>query len=310
MSNATATSYKKIKDLNRAEFIAPGTPLCAGCGGLEGLRLAMKVLGENVLTANAAGCFTLLSVYPFTPLQGSWLYTTMASPVPALQGVRDALDIRLQNGLAKEEDLQLMVVAGDGSTYDMGLSATSAAVQRGLDFIYFCYDNEGYGNTGFQLSGASPFGCATQTTPSTDAHPAGQELDKKDLFEIWKAHRPAYLATVSPREPMDLSNKFARAKTMKGPRLFICLATCPTGWGFDPKDSLVMAKLAVDTGIFPLKEYIDGKVVHTRRPRKRVPVEKFLERQKRFRHLFTPEKREDLIARIQSNVDQYWERYE
>jgi len=306
----TATTYKKIKDLNRDELIAPGTPLCAGCGGLEGLRLAMKVLGEKVLTVNAAGCFTLLSVYPFTPLRGSWLYTTMASPVPAAQGVRDALDIRLQNGMAKEEDLQLMVVAGDGSTYDMGLSATSAAVHRGLDFIYFCYDNEGYGNTGFQLSGASPFGSATQTAPSTDDHPAGQELDKKDLFEIWKAHRPAYLATVSPREPMDLSNKFAKAKAMKGPRLFICLATCPTGWGFDPKDSLVMAKLAVDTGIFPLKEYIDGKVVHTRRPRKRVPVEKFLERQKRFRHLFVPEKRADLIARIQSNVDQYWGRYE
>lgn len=303
--------HKKIQDLHPEEAIAPGSALCAGCGGLEGIRLALKELGENVLIANAAGCFTLLSVFPFTPFKGSWLYTTMAAPVPAAQGVRDALDIRREAGrLAEEDDFQVMVVAGDGSSADMGLAPTSAAIHRRLDFFYFCYDNEAYGNTGFQLSAASPYGSATQTAPATAGHPAGAELGKKDLFEIWKAQNPPYIATVSPREPIDLSNKFARAKSLHGARLFLCLSPCPTGWGFDPRETHLIAKLAVDTGIFPLKEYIDGQVVHTRVPKKRVPVENYLERQKRFRHLFQPKRQDEIIAKIQQGVDSYWARYE
>lgn len=304
-------AYRKIKELDVEEHVAPGSPLCAGCGGLEGLRLAEKVLGDNVVYSNAAGCFTLMSIYPFNPLKGSWLYTTMSAPAATSQGIRDALDIRKQKyGLPENEDLQVMVIAGDGSTFDMGLSPTSAAIHRGLDFIYFCYDNQGYGNTGFQLSAASPFGSATQTAPPTPLHPAGSEQEPKDLFEIWKAHKPVYLATVTPREPVDLANKFAKAKKLHGPRLFICLAPCPTGWGFDPSQMHRVAKLAVDTGIFPVKEYFEGKVVHTRVPRKRLPVEKFLETQKRFRHLFEPERRDDIIAHIQNRVDAYWANYE
>ncbi|MEK9629463.1 MAG: thiamine pyrophosphate-dependent enzyme [Nitrospinota bacterium] len=303
--------HKKLKDLHPEEAITPGTGLCAGCGGLEGLRLALKELGEKVLICNAAGCFTLLSVYPFTPLKGSWLYTTMGAPSPAAQGVRDALDIRLHHrGLPEDENLLVMAVAGDGSSNDIGLGATSAALHRKLDFIYFCYDNEAYGNTGFQLSAASPYGSATQTSPTTETHPAGAEFFKKNLFEIWKAQDPTYIATVSPREPIDLSNKFAKAKHLSGPRLFICMSPCPTGWGFDPKDTDAIAKLAVDTGMFPIKEYFEGKVVHTKTPKRRLPVEKFLQRQKRFQHLFEPQKREDIIERIQEHVDSYWSRYE
>ena len=308
---ASVNPYKKIKDLHPKEAIAPGTGLCAGCGGLEGLRLALKELGEDVLICNAAGCFTLLSVYPFTPLKSSWLYTTMGAPVPAAQGVRDALDIRMQHrGLPEKENLMVMTVAGDGSSNDIGLGATSAALHRKLDFIYFCYDNEAYGNTGFQLSAASPYGSATQTAPITEIHPAGTDFFKKDLFEIWRAQQPTYIATVSPREPIDLSNKFNKAKTMSGPRMFICMSPCPTGWGFDPKESNLIAKLAVDTGMFPIKEYFEGKVIHTKCPKRRLPVEKFLERQKRFQHLFEPERRDDIIAQIQKHVDEYWSRYE
>ncbi|MBI5428321.1 MAG: pyruvate synthase [Nitrospinae bacterium] len=311
MTAIPGRTFKKVKELSPAEWIAPGSPLCAGCGGLEGLRIAEKVLGENVIYVNAAGCLTLLSVFPFSPLRGSWLYTTMSAPAAASQGIRDALDVRMgKHGLPKSEDLQVVVVAGDGSTCDIGLSANSAAIHRGLDFIYFCYDNGGYGNTGFQWSPSSPYGSSTQTTPSVAAHPAGSEMKPKDLFEIWRAHDPVYLATVSPREPIDLSNKFAKAKALKGPRLFICMAACPTGWGFDPKDTNVVARLAVETGIFPLKEYAEGKVVHTKMPRKRLPVEKFLETQKRFRHLFAPERRDDIIAEIQKDVDSYWRLYE
>ena len=235
----------------------------------------------------------------------------MGAPVPAAQGVRDALDIRLQHReLPNKEDLLVMTVAGDGSSNDIGLGATSAALHRKLNFIYFRYDNEAYGNTGFQLSAASPYGSATQTAPTTEFHPAGTEFFKKDLFEIWKAQKPTYIATVSPREPIDLSNKFAKAKTMSGPRMFICMSPCPTGWGFDPKESDLIAKLAVDTGMFPIKEYFEGQVTHTKLPQRRLPVEKFLQRQKRFRHLFEPERRDDIIENIQKHVDEYWSHYE
>ncbi len=305
------THYKKIKDLHHEEAVAPGTGLCAGCGGLEGLRLGLKELGNDVLICNAAGCFTLLSVYPFTPLKGSWLYTTMGGPVPAAQGVRDALDIQLsRKTLTEDDNLSIVVVAGDGSSNDIGLGATSAALHRKLDFIYFCYDNEAYGNTGFQLSASSPYGSSTQTTPSVKFHPVGAELNKKNLFDIWRAQEPTYIATVSPREPIDLSNKFAKAKNLVGPRMFICMSPCPTGWGFNPKDTQLIAKLAVDTGIFPIKEYFEGKVIHTKQPRRRLPVEKFLETQKRFSHLFEPERKSDVIEQIQKTVDKYWEPYE
>ncbi|RPI80923.1 MAG: pyruvate synthase, partial [Planctomycetaceae bacterium] len=174
--------YKSPKDLPREEALTPGSPLCAGCGGLTALRLIHKVLGEDVVIVNAAGCMTLLATYPFTPVKSSWLYTTMASAPAGAQGVRDALDILQQTGrLPAEANRKVLVLAGDGSTYGMGLSATSAAIERGLDFWYLCYDNEAYGNTGFQLSGASPEGSHTST--SLDEH----TQHKKDIFGIWLA---------------------------------------------------------------------------------------------------------------------------
>src|SRR5579872_4475539 len=194
--------YKSPKDLPAEEYLTGGSPLCAGCGGLTTLRLMHKILGENVVIVNAAGCMTLLATYPFTPLKSSWLYTTMASAAAGAQGVRDALDILAAQGrLAPADDLKVLVLAGDGSTYDMGLSPTSAAIHRGLDFWYLCYDNEAYGNTGFQLSSASPESSRTSTT--TDL--ARQR--KKDIFEIWLAHHPPYVASVSAHESVDLAEK-------------------------------------------------------------------------------------------------------
>ena len=216
--------YKSPKDLPREEFITPGSPMCAGCGGLTTLRLFHKVLGENVVIVNAAGCMTLLAAYPYTPLRSSWLYTTMASASAGAQGIRDALDVLIATGhLAEEDDLKVVVLAGDGSTYDMGLSATSGAIHRGLDFWYLCYDNEAYGHTGFQLSSGSPLGSWTATTR------AGSQRTKKDIFEIWRAHCPPYVATVSSHEPVELAEKVDRALKLRGPKLFLSLAVCPTG---------------------------------------------------------------------------------
>jgi len=180
-----------LKELPRGELLAPGSPLCAGCGGLLALRLLLKALDGNVVVVNAAGCLTLLAVYPFTPLRCSWLYTTMGSAAAGAQGIRDALDVLITKGrLPATEDLHVVVVAGDGSTLDIGLSSLSGAIHRGLDFYYLCYDNEAYGNTGFQMSSASPFGSQTATSPPAEAQPAGTMLQKKNIFEIWRAHCP------------------------------------------------------------------------------------------------------------------------
>jgi pyruvate ferredoxin oxidoreductase beta subunit len=301
------TVFKRLKDLPSTHLLGTGTPMCAGCGGLQALHQIYDVLGERTLFTNAAGCMTLLSVYPFTPFRGSWLYTAMASAAAGAQGVRDALDILLaKNEIPSEEDLETVVLTGDGSAYGMGLSATSGAIDRGLDFIYICYDNEGYGNTGQQYSEATPHAART----STSSGPEGYFGYKKDLFGIWAAHRPTYVATVIGAEPLDLARKIEKAKSLKGPRLILALAPCPTGWDFAPRETQSVGHLAVRTGIWPLKEYQDGRVVHTKVPRQRAPVEEYLSIQGRFRHLFEPEHRDDLIAGIQARVDRYWEAVE
>jgi pyruvate ferredoxin oxidoreductase beta subunit len=295
---------KRMKDLPSTHLLGSGTPMCSGCGGLEALHQIYDVLGEKTIFVNAAGCMTLLSVYPFTPFRGSWLYTAMASAPAGAQGVRDALDIQLAQGrLAPEDDLEVVVLTGDGSAYGMGLSATSGAMDRDLDFIYVCYDNEGYGNTGQQYSSATPHAAATATSRGNRGYPGY----KKDLFAIWAAHRPAYVATVIGSEPLDLARKIEKARGMRGPRMIIALAPCPTGWDYDPKDSVEIGRLAVKTGVWPLREYVDGQVVHTRVPRDRPPVEEYLRLQGRFDHLFRPEQDSAVIADIQARVDSYWE---
>jgi pyruvate ferredoxin oxidoreductase beta subunit len=295
---------ERMKDLPSTHLLGSGTALCAGCGGLQALKEAYDILGGKTVFVNAAGCMTLSSVYPFTPFRGSWLYTAMASAPAGAQGVRDALDILKETGRLKpEDDMDVVVLTGDGAANGMGLSATSGAIDRGLDFLYLCYDNEGYGNTGQQTSAATPHAART----ATDAVAAGFPGFKKDLFAVWAANRPAYVATVVGAEPLDLAKKFEKCRDIRGPKLVIALAPCPVGWGFDPAQTVEIGRLAVRTGIWPLKEYADGRVVHTHRLSSRPPVEDYLRLQDRFRHLFEPERNDDLIDEIQRRVDSYWE---
>lgn len=303
MSQAPVSSYRRIKDLPSTHLLGTGTAMCAGCGGLEVLHEIYDIIGEKSIFVNAAGCMTLLSVYPFTPFRGSWLYTAMASAPAGAQGVRDALDIlKAKKQITDDEDLQVVVLTGDGSAYGMGLSATSGAMERDLDFLYICYDNEGYGNTGQQYSGATPHAAKT----STSKGPRGFSGFKKDLFSIWAAHQPAYVATVIGAEPLDLAKKIEKAMSMKGPRMIIALSPCPTGWDYDPKETVNIGKLAVKTGVWPLKEYIDGKVVHTKIPKQRKPVEEYLSLQGRYKHLFEPHRDEQMLKIIQDKIDRYW----
>jgi len=305
MSEQAITVYKRMKDLPSTHILGAGTPMCAGCGGLQAIHEVYDVLGKNTIFVNAAGCMSLLAIYPFTPFSGSWLYASMGSAPAGAQGVRDALDILLAKKRIKpKEDLEVVVLTGDGAANGIGMSSTSGAMERGLDFIYLCYDNEGYGNTGQQTSAATPHGAKT----STSTGPKGFGGFKKDLFTIWAAHRPAYVATVIGAEPLDLARKIEKAKSMKGPRMIIALSPCPTGWDFDPMESVEIGKLAVKTGIWPLKEYENGMVTHTKVPRERLPVEEYLKKQGRFKHLFKPRRNKKLIDEIQARVDAYWEK--
>ena len=299
----TETRFARMKDLPSTHLLGAGSAMCSGCGGLQTVHQIYDILGDKTVFINAAGCMTLLTIYPFTPFRGSWLYTAMGSAPAGAQGVRDALDILLEKKrLAPDEDLTAVVLTGDGSAYGMGLSATSAAIDRHLDFLYLCYDNEGYGNTGQQFSGATPHGAGTATSTG----PTGYPGYKKDLFSLWAANKPAYVATVIGAEPLDLARKIEQAGKLKGPRLIIALSPCPTGWGFDPKETVEVGKLAIKTGVWPLKEYINGKVTHTKIPRERLLVEAYLKTQGRFAHLFSPVRNDELIDEIQQRVDDYW----
>jgi pyruvate ferredoxin oxidoreductase beta subunit len=303
---AAGTRFRRMDDLPSTHLLGAGTAMCAGCGGLQAVQGIYDVLGERTVFVNAAGCMTLLSVYPFTPFRGSWIYTAMACAPAAAQGVRDALDLLVaKRRLPPEEDLDVVVLAGDGASYGMGLSSTSSAIDRGLDFVYICYDNEGYGNTGQQTSAATPHAART----ATDAGAGGFAGAKKDLFSIWVANRPSYVATAIGSEPLDLARKVEKARSLRGPRLLLVLAPCPTGWGFEPGEMAEIGRLAVATGIWPLKEWEReaGRIVHTKVRRPRRPVEEYLRRQGRFRHLFEPARDGRRLAEIQAAVDAYWQ---
>ncbi len=299
------TMIKKLTDLTPERVLGSGNPMCAGCGAMSAIHHIYDILGEKTVFVNAAGCMTLLSIYPYTPFPGSWLYTAMASASAGAQGIRDALDVRLRRGkMEKGDDLTVVVLTGDGSAGGIGLSATANAVDRGLDFICICYDNEGYGNTGHQASGATPLGARTATSKGA----GGYAGSKRDLFSVWTAHKPTYAATVTAAEPLDLAKKVEKARGLSGPRMLITLAPCPSGWGTAPADSVKLGKLAVKTGLWPLKEYVGGKVVYTKIPRKRSPVKEYLELQGRFAHLFSKDNPhgERILEEIERSVEDYW----
>ncbi|MDE1857550.1 MAG: pyruvate synthase [Thaumarchaeota archaeon] len=304
---STATRFRTLKDMPKEDYLSAGNTMCAGCGGILAVRIFHKVLGPNVAWVNAAGCMTIAMSYPLSPLKSNWIYTAFASAPAGAQGVRDALDVLVAKGkLPVSEDMKVVVVTGDGAAYGIGFQSTAGAIDRHLDFYYLCYDNEAYGNTGFQMSSSTPYGSASKTTPPTAANPIGNTHKKMDLFEVWRAQGAPYVATLSNSHGVDFLKKVEKGGTVKGPKLYIDFAACPTGWGYDPKDSIELEKLAVQTGVWPLKEAVDGVVKHTLVPRSLLPVKEYLKRQERFSHLFEPAEMTDVIRTIQSSVNAYW----
>lgn len=288
-----------IKELSKEEYLLKGHIACAGCGLAISLRLLFKALGNKVILVVPACCSSVIpGPYPFTsfavPVQNILFEATGATASGVVAALRRR-DIK---------DVTVVGWAGDGGTFDIGIQALSGAAERETDFIYICYDNEAYGNTGVQRSGATPYGAWTTTTPT------GKKERKKDMPFIMVAHRIPYVATACPSYPIDFIKKIRKAKEIKGTKFIHILAPCPTGWRYDTSKTVEIGRLAVRTGVWVLFEIENGKFkLNPPSNRlidkaKRKPVKKYLTLQGRFRKLT-----EDDIEKIQRWVDEGWERY-
>jgi len=283
----------------KEEYILSGNASCAGCSATLSIRLAVKALGKKTILVVPACCTSVIQgVFPLTSLNIPVLNIPFASAGAAASGVVSGL--RAQG----TEDITVVAWAGDGGTVDIGIQALSGAAERGTNFIYVCYDNEAYGNTGMQRSGATPLGAWTTTTPT------GKKEPKKNMPLIMAAHKIPYIATLSPSYPTDFIEKFQKAKATKGTKYLHILVPCPPGWRTDPEMSVELGRLAVQTGVWALFE-IENSVFSLSVPSKplleksrRKPVQSYLEKQGRFRHLT-----EQAVSQIQLGVDEGWEYY-
>lgn len=286
--------------INKEEYMLPGNRSCQGCGLSLAYRYALKALRENTILTVPASCLTVLhGLYPTTSVTIPCLNCTFASTAASAAG--------LVAGLAAtgRADTTVVAFAGDGGTYDIGIQALSGAAERGTDFIFVCYDNEGYMNTGTQRSSATPMGAITTTTPILT-----KEQNKKDMLKIMEAHDIAYIATTSPAYPIDLYDKFVKAKRIKGTRYMQIHVPCPPGWGYPPRDTVKMARLAIETGVFVLFEMENGKFRFTGRSKSlaekgnRLPLINYIERQDRFKKIS-----EEQLHSMQKLIDNKWNEY-
>jgi len=287
--------------INAKEYILPGTRACQGCGLSLAYRYALKALRENTIVTLPASCLCVLhGIYPSTPVMIPCLNNSFASTAASASGLVAGLQAM------NRTDITVMAIAGDGGTFDMGIQSLSGAAERGTDFIYVCYDNEGYMNTGTQRSSATPLGALTTTTPI-----ATKQQHKKDFIKIMEAHDIAYLATASPSYPIDLYDKFVKAKKIRGTRYIHLYVPCPPGWAYPPKDTVKMGRLAVETGVSPLFEIENGRFRFTGRSKSmaekgnRLPVINYLEKQGRFRKMNIEQ-----LHQMQRWVDGKWQEYQ
>jgi pyruvate ferredoxin oxidoreductase beta subunit len=289
-----------ILDLPEPEYIMPGTRTCAGCGLPIAYRYILKALGPKTIVTLPACCLTILhGIYPKTPVAVNAVNNTFASTAASASGLVAGLK---DTG---RDDFTVLAMAGDGGTFDMGIQALSGAAERGTDFIYVCYDNEAYMNTGSQRSSATPSGAVTTTTPVVP-----KEQPKKDFIQIMEAHHPAYLATVSSSYPGDLYNKFVKAKSIKGTRFIHLAIPCPAGWGYPTKDTIKIGRLAVETAVVILYEVengafqLTGKSLNMARSGRKRPVDEYLKLQGRFKRM-SPEQ----LQEFQQAIDRRWARF-
>jgi len=292
-----------IKNMPRQEFFASGHRGCVGCCLALAVRLVAKALGPNIVVVNATGCLEIISsCYPETAWEIPWIHTLFENTAAVASGIEAAFKAMKRKGLyPADKPVKVVAMAGDGGTADIGLQALSGALERGHEFIYICYDNEAYMNTGVQRSGATPFGASTTTSPAGKVS-IGQRTWKKNIPEIVAAHHIPYVATANPSYPFDLMNKVSKAYDVKGPAYIHVFAGCPTGWRSPSDTPIELGKLATQTGVFPLYEVEDGKWTMKVEPQLKPVAEYLKANQGRYRHLT-----EDAIGLIQIRVNQEYE---
>lgn len=280
--------------LPKQELMEPGNTACHGCGATMSMRYVLKALGKDTVVSVPASCWAVIpGAMPNRTLDVPMVYTPFAATGASISGLREALDLQ------GKEDYNVVGFAGDGGTSDIGLQSLSGAMERGHNVFYIMYDNEAYMNTGVQRSGSTPYGAQTTTTPiGKDRNFKKQK--KKVVADLMLAQKVPYVATATVAYPEDLIRKVSNARKIHGPKFIQILSPCPTGWYYSPEKTVEVSRLAVQSRIFPLYEFMDGKFKLTK-PTKPVSVRKYLEIQNRFSHLNDSE-----IEEIQAGTDERW----
>lgn len=294
-----------LKDLPTEECILQGNAACPGCPATIGLRIVLKALGKNTVMVIPACCTAVIeSLYPYTSFGVPVMNIAFEAAAAGASGVEAAFR---QQG---KTDTTVVAWAGDGGTYDIGIQALSGAFERQTNFIYVCYNNQIYSNTGIQRSGATPYGAWTTTTVG------GKTEFRKEMGEIIQAHHPPYAAQACISYPEDLYKKVLKAKSIQGPKYLEIMAPCPPGWRFSMERTIEMGRLAVETGAWALYEYEDDKVTFNGKSKlildgkiERKPIIDWIKYQGRFSHLFRPQTDTEKIDTLQNHIDMIWERY-
>jgi pyruvate ferredoxin oxidoreductase beta subunit len=280
------------------ERFAPGHRACIGCGEALAVRMVCKVLGDNVIIANATGCMEIVSSQlPYTSWTVPWIHTLFENTAAVASGIEAALKVLTRKGVRDMSATKVVAMAGDGGTADIGLQALSGALERGHNLLYICFDNEAYMNTGIQRSSATPYGATTTTSPAGKTS-IGQFTWKKNLPAIAAAHDIPYVATACPSHFRDLMTKVKKGMDVKGPAYIQILSPCPTGWRCPTDNAIEVGRQAVQTGMFPLYEVENGQYKLNYNPEMLKPVAEYLKSQGRFRHLSDSD-----IAHIQQKVN-------
>jgi pyruvate ferredoxin oxidoreductase beta subunit len=302
---ATKLTPKELA--KKQDRLAPGHRLCAGCGAPIVVRQMLAAIDDPVVLTNATGCLEVAtSIYPYSSWRVPWMHNAFENSASTAAGIEAAYRSLVRQGKMEEKNVKFIAFGGDGGTYDIGLQALSGAAERGHQFLYVCYDNGAYMNTGIQRSSATPLGANTTTSPAGKAIP-GKQQHRKDLTAIMAAHNIPYVAQAAPSNWRDLMQKTRKAVDCGGAAFMNVLASCNRGWRHPTDTTIEMTQLAVDTCYWPLYEVENGEWRLTYKPKEKRPVEEWLKLQGRFRHVFKPENRH-LIDEMQAEIDVRWER--